>query len=176
MHLPYYYLMKNIFVFFLFIIFFLSLNLKAENLNVFALGMYDFNKKKNEAIDFRIEKRLDKSLYEIGPESESLYFIKPFYGLEFTSDSAVYALGGIYIEEKISENIFLTPNFGVGIYSNGDGKDLGHAIQFRSTLEFSYKIENNNRIAISIGHISNASLAEKNPGTEIISLSYQSPF
>ena len=71
--------MKNIFLLFIFIVFFLPLNLKAENLNVFGLGMYDFNKKKNEAIDFRIEKRLDKSLYEIGPEAESLYFIKPFY-------------------------------------------------------------------------------------------------
>ena len=168
--------MKNIFLLFIFIVFFLPLNLKAENLNVFGLGMYDFNKKKNEAIDFRIEKRLDKSLYEIGPEAEGLYFIKPFYGLEFTSDSALYALGGIYIEEKISENIFLTPNFGVGIYSDGDGKELGNTIQFRSTLEFSYKIKNNNRIALSIGHISNASLGETNPGTEIISLSYQSPF
>ena len=168
--------MKNIFLLFIFIVFFLPLNLKAENLNVFGLGMFDFNKKKNDAIDFRIEKRLDKSLYEIGPEAESLYFIKPFYGLEFTSDSALYALGGIYIEEKISENIFLTPNFGVGIYSDGDGKELGNTIQFRSTLEFSYKIKNNNRIALSIGHISNASLGETNPGTEIISLSYQSPF
>ena len=168
--------MKNIFNFFILIFLFLPINVNAENLNVISLGLFDFNQKKNEAIDFRLEKRLDKSLFVLGPENEGLYFIKPFYGIELTSDSAVYGLGGIYIEEKISDNIFLTPNFGVGLYSDGDGKELGHAVQFRSTLEVSYKTISGNRIGLSVGHISNASLGNKNPGTEIISLSYQSPF
>ena len=32
---------------------------------------------------------------------------------------------------------------------------------------------NKNRIGISFGHISNANLGDKNPGVEVISISYQ---
>ena len=85
-------------------------------------------------------------------------------------------MGGFYVEEKISRKIYLTPSFGGGLYSNGDGKDLGNVVQFRSTLELSYEIPSGDRIGLSIGHISNASLGNKNPGTEILSLSYQSSF
>ena len=46
----------------------------------------------------------------------------------------------------------------------------------KTTLEFSYQLENKNRIGISFGHISNANLGNKNPGTEVISISYQKPF
>ena len=31
---------------------------KAADLNIFSLGLYDFNKQKNEAIDFRFEKNM----------------------------------------------------------------------------------------------------------------------
>ena len=67
----------------------------------------------------------------------------------------------------------ITPSFGAGIYDDGDGKKLGNSIEFRSTLEVSYQLENKNRIGLSFGHISNANIAERNPGVEVISLSYQ---
>ena len=168
--------MKNISKYLIFIVLIFSNKLLAEDLNIFGIGLFDLNKKNNEAIDFRYEKRLDKSLFKLGPEEEALYIVKPFYGIEFTTDSALYGLGGIYIEEQISDKLFITPNIGVGAYSDGNGKELGHTIQFRSTIEISYKIESGNRIGISIGHISNASLGNKNPGSEVLSLSYQTPF
>ena len=70
----------------------------------------------------------------------------------------------------------LTPSFGAGYYDDGDGKKLGNKVEFRTTLEISYQFENSNRIGISFGHISNANLGNKNPGVEIISLSFQKPF
>ena len=154
---------------------FLFFNIVAEasNLNVFSIGYFDFNKQKNEAVDIRFEKRLDKEIFDLGPEEEPLYYIKPFYGIEITTDSAVYGIGGIFIEEKISKNFFLTPSFRIGAFSKGNGKDLGHEIEFRSTLEISYKLKNKNRIGLSIGHISNAGIGDTNPGAEILSLSYQ---
>ena len=36
--------------------------------------------------------------------------------------------------------------------------------------------ENKNRIGLSFGHISNAQLGKKNPGLEVLSLTYQIPF
>ena len=38
------------------------------------------------------------------------------------------------------------------------------------------QLKNDDRIGISLGHISNANIGNKNPGVEIISLSYQKPF
>ena len=70
----------------------------------------------------------------------------------------------------------LTPSFGLGYYDDGDGKKLGNKLEFRTTLEISYQLINNDRIGISLGHISNANIGNKNPGVEIISLSYQKPF
>ena len=148
----------------------------AEDLNIFGLGLFDFNKQKNEAIEIRFEKRLDKKIFDLGPAQEPLYIFKPFYGVAITTDSAVYALGGMYVEEKISRKLYLTPSFGAGLFSKGDGKDLGNIVEFRSTLELSYEMKSKDRIGLSINHISNASLGSKNPGTEILSLSYQSSF
>ena len=55
-------------------------------------------------------------------------------------------------------------------------KKLGNKIEFRTTFEVSYQLENLERIGISFGHISNANIGDVNPGVEIISLSYQKPF
>ena len=72
--------------------------------------------------------------------------------------------------------MIFTPSIGFGYYDNGSGKNLGNDLQFRTTLELSYKLKNENRVGISIGHISNANLGDKNPGVEIISLTYQVPY
>ena len=109
--------------------------------------------------------------------------MKPLIGLEFTGDSAFYLLSGIYIEDNLGElfsdrdsSLYFTPSFAVGYYDDGDGKKLGNEIQFRTSLEISYILKDNNRIGLSLSHISNANLGDKNPGVEIISLSYQIPF
>jgi len=167
---------------FLIIIFFTKV-VVAEGYDVFGIGLYDVKfdgSQTNQAIDFRYERRFDTSLLEIGPENYNFFDLKPFIGLETTSDSALYFLTGIYLEDNIgtlfkgeSSNFIFTPSFGVGAYEDGNGKKLGHTIEFRTTLEVSYELKNKNRIGLSFGHISNANLADSNTGVEIISLSYQ---
>ncbi len=170
--------------FFIFIIFFLFSKLTlAEGYDVFGLGYYDIKfdgSQTNEAIDFRYERRFDYSLFQIGPETYDFFNLKPFAGIEVTSDQAYYALGGIYLEDNVgtlfkgdASNFNLTPSIGVGLYDDGDGKKLGNSIEFRSTIEISYKLENNDRIGFSFGHISNANIGDKNPGVEILNFSYQ---
>ena len=111
------------------------------------------------------------------------FFLKPFFGIEFTNDSASYFLTGIYIEDNLGElfegnksKLFFTPSFGAGIYDDGSGKKLGNDIQYRTSLELSYELNNKNRIGISFSHISNANLGDKNPGVEILSFSYHIPY
>ena len=158
----------------------------TKGTNVFGLGIYDIKfdgSEKNQATDFRYEYRLDKSLFEIGPEEDNFFFLKPFFGVEYTNDSASYFLTGIYFEDNLGElfegdksKLYFTPSFGAGIYEDGSGKKLGNDVQFRTTLEVSYELKNKNRFGISLSHISNANLGDKNPGVEILSFSYQIPY
>ena len=158
----------------------------CKGTNVFGLGIYDIKfdgSEKNQATDFRYEYRSDKSLLDIGPEEDNFFFLKPFFGVEYTNDSASYFLTGIYIEDNLGElfegdksKFFFTPSFGAGIYNDGSGKKLGNDLQFRTSFELSYELNNKNRIGVSFSHISNANLGDKNPGVEILSFSYHIPY
>ncbi len=158
----------------------------GKGTNIFALGIYDIKfdgSDSDQSADFRFEYRDHKSLLNIGPEEDNFFFLKPFFGLELTNDSASYLLTGIYFEDNLGElfenkknKFYFTPSFGAGIYDDGSGKKLGNDLQFRTSFEISYELNNNNRIGISLSHISNANLGDKNPGVEILSLSYHVPF
>ena len=158
----------------------------SQGYDVFGVGVYDVKfdgSSSNHATDLRYERRFNNSLIDIGPEEDNFFYLKPFAGIEFTSDSAFYLLGGIYLEDNLGELIVgkenkwkLIPSFGFGYYDDGNGKNLGNAIEFRTTLEINYQLDNLERIGISFGHISNANIGDKNPGVEIISFSYQKPF
>ncbi len=172
----------SIFIF----IFFKSSLLLAQGYDVYGIGIYDVKfdgSSSDYATDFRYERRFDNSLIDIGPEEDNFFYLKPFAGIEVTTDSAFYILSGIYLEDNLGELISgeenkwkLTPSFGIGYYDDGDGKKLGNKIEFRTTLEISYQLNNMDRVGLSLGHISNANIGNKNPGVEIISLSYQKPF
>ena len=175
--------MKNLAIFLFLIV---SMPVFAKGYDVFGIGLYDVKfdgTDTNQSVDFRYERRFDYTLYEIGPESYEFFNIKPFVGFEMTSESASYFLSGVYLEDNIgtlftgnSSNFILTPSFGAGWYCDGDGKKLGHDVEFRTTIEISYQLKNSNRVALSFGHISNAQLGDKNPGVELLSLSYQIPY
>jgi len=173
--------------FFLFIfIFFKTPFLFAEGYDVFGVGIFDVKfdgSSSNYATDIRFERRFDKTLIDIGPKEDNFFYLKPFVGVESTTDSALYLLGGIYLEDNLGKLLIgeknkwnFTPSFGLGYYNDGNGKKLGNKIEFRTTLEISYQLNNDDRIGFSLGHISNANIGNKNPGAEIVSLSYQKPF
>tara|TARA_Y100001970_G_C14196469_1_gene838394 strand:+ start:98 stop:628 length:531 start_codon:yes stop_codon:yes gene_type:complete len=158
----------------------------SKGLHVYGLGLYDVKfdgSSTDQALDLRYENRLDKVLFDIGPKEDNFFFLKPFYGIEITSDSATYIASGIYLEDNIGDllkgeenKLIFTPSLGIGYYDDGSGKKLGYNIQFRTTFEISYELKNNSRIGFSFGHISNANLGNKNPGVEIFSISYQIPY
>ena len=173
-------------IFFISIFLFFSSNLFATGYDVFSVGVYDIKfdgSSTQSATDYRYERRFDNSLFEIGPEDENFFYLKPFAGIEITSDSATYLVTGIYLEDNLGiiftgeeSNIIFTPSFGVGYYDDGNGKKLGNDIEFRTTFEISYQLFNKNRIGLSFGHISNANIGDNNPGVEILNFSYQIPF
>ena len=174
------------FIRFLIVVFFVSNSIFARGYDVFGIGYYDIKLDESsttEATDFRYERRFDKILVDIGPEEDNFFYLKPFVGIETTSESAYYILGGVYLEDNLGQlfigkksNFIFTPIFGIGYYDDGNGKKLGNAIEFRTTFEISYELQNKNRIGFSFSHISNANIGNNNSGVEIISLSYQIPY
>ncbi len=176
--------MKSI-VFFLMIICFAK-HVHSSGTNVYGIGIYDIKfdgAANNQTMDYRFERRFDRTLLDIGPEEDNFFFLKPFIGFEYTGENASYLVSGIYLEDNLGQlfngkenNYLFTPSFGIGYYEDGSGKKLGNNIQFRTTIEFSYELKNKNRVGFSFGHISNANLGNKNPGVEILNINYQVPF
>ncbi len=132
---------------------------------VFGLGYYDMNKQDNTAVDFRIEYR----------HGEKFWIFKPWVGVEGTSDGAVYGAAGVLIDVYFGKRVVLTPSFGAGLYAEGSGKDLGHVVEFRSQIELAYRFDDRSRLGLAFSHISNASIADDNPGVEILNIYYSLP-
>jgi hypothetical protein len=132
-----------------------------------SIGQFDINDTKDSA-EYRIE-YLKGSISNLSPANLSL---KPFYGIMINGDDGKYFYSGLRKDIVLSNKTYVTPSFAVGYYDQGKSKDLGYDLEFRSQLEFSYKLESTNRIAISVNHISNASLGEQNPGVESMVISF----
>ena len=133
--------------------------LKDQNieLNVFT-GMFDFSDdgKKSTLIGFEHQdENLNRDTF--------LGNLSPITGILVTADNAGYIYTGIQAQYKMGALNF-TPSFTPGLYHEGDGKDLGHVIEFKSELQFSLNLSGDSQLGFSYNHISNASLGDKNPG------------
>jgi lipid A 3-O-deacylase len=98
--------------------------------------------------------------------------LRPVVGGAINSDQGGYLLGGLRRDFNAGERWIVTPHFGVTLFDEGDGKDLGHVIEFRSGLELAYRLGERSRLGISFYHLSNAGLADTNPGSESLVLVY----
>ena len=129
-------------------------------------GYFDWNRQKEPAAEFRAEYRSDYKLW----------IFRPLVGLMATTDSAVYAYAGIGIDVFLGRRLVVTPSFAPGYYAKNSGYDLGYGLEFKSQIEFAYRFDDRSRLGLAISHISNASLGDKNPGTESAILYYSIPF
>ena len=130
----------------------------------FGVGAFDVLDDDSTA-SFKLEYR---SGYEL------VWIIKPFAGLMGTADEAIYAYGGFLLDIELGDFV-LTPSATAGYFDEGDGKDLGHELEFRTGIELSYKFSNNMRLGVGFYHISNASIGDENPGSEIVEAVFSIP-
>ncbi len=120
----------------------------------------------------------DDAAVQVGMEYRGPYIyhtIRPGVGINVTDDSAVYGYGGFFWDLYLTDNIIFTPNIVAGAFSHGNGKHLGHGLEFRSGLELSYEFYQKSRIGIAFNHISNASIGDRNPGAETLLINYHHP-
>ena len=132
-----------------------------------SIGQFDINDNKDSS-EYRIE-FLSGEISMLSPGNLSL---KPFYGAMLNGDDGKYIYMGLRKDISLSNNIYLTPSFAFGYYDQGKSKELGYDLEFRSQFELSYQLESMNRVAISLNHISNASLGDRNPGVESMVISF----
>ena len=132
--------------------------LKSGNEYNFFSGIFDFSDdgKKSEIIGVQHQ---NDNLFR----NSFIGKIKPITGFMITSDSASYLYTGIQAEYDLGK-LNITPSFTPGLYNEGDGKDLGHLVEFKSEIQLSFDISDSSELGFSYNHLSNASLGEKNPG------------
>ncbi len=131
---------------------------------VFGVGYFDMFKDQNALIG-NLEYRSNKTFW----------YLKPHVGVFGTTDGGAYIYTGVRLDIFIGNRFVISPNFSPGLYHEGGGKDLGFEVEFRSGLELGYRFDDRGRLTVAMHHLSNASLADKNPGTETITLYYSLP-
>ena len=132
-------------------------NFNEHEIN-FYTGMFDFSDDGQRAALFGVEHQNENLVRD-----SFLGSISPITGFMITENNAAYGYTGIQAFYNIGK-INFTPSFAPGVYSQGDGKDLGHTIEFKSELQFSLDLSSESELGFSYNHISNASLGDKNPG------------
>ena len=101
--------------------------------------------------------------------------LSPITGAMITADNATYMYTGVQANYKLGALNF-TPSFTPGFYNQGDGKDLGHALEFKSEVQLSLELPKDAQLGFSYNHLSNASLGDKNPGANSYMLNFTKKF
>lgn len=128
-------------------------------------GLFDITDEKTTGL-FRLEYRSDRKIF----------FLRPLFGMEINLDGGFYGYFGLQTDLFFGNRWVLTPTAAVGGYAQGNSRDLGYGLEFRTGGELAYRFEDRSRIGLAVHHISNANIGAKNPGVENITINYSIPF
>ena len=169
--------LKNFYLFFVLILFSTTSTADEvkldENNNTklnFYTGMFDFSDEGKKSGLFglqhqNVDLRRDTFLGNLSPIT----------GAMITEANATYFYTGVQAQYKIGA-IDITPSFAPGYYNEGNGKDLGHALEFKSEVQLSLELPKQSKIGFSYNHLSNASLGDKNPGANSYMFNFLNSF
>tara|TARA_Y100001958_G_C21000740_1_gene384617 strand:+ start:50 stop:529 length:480 start_codon:yes stop_codon:yes gene_type:complete len=148
---------------------FFHLNLSANSFSIFG-GSYDYDDDNTSTL-YGLNYHLSDNAFSIF----NLIDLNPVIGGFVTAKSATMFYSGF--ETNIGQSsIYLNLSSSAGIYSNGDGKDLGNALQFKSEVNLFYRLGKSSSVGIGSHHISNAGLSSVNPGTNNFYLIFNRDF
>ena len=143
---------------------------EGHQFNFFS-GVWDINNDFNQSSE----------LFGIQHSNENLFRdtflgkLSPITGFMMTADSDTYFYTGVQAEYKIGK-LNLTPSFSPGLYSVGDGKDLGYPLEFKSEVQLSIDFLSGSRLGYSQSHLSNANLGDTNPGADSYMFNFMKSF
>ena len=161
-------------IYFIFSFLLISPSISDENLNDneinFYSGMFDFSDDGQRALLFGLQHQNENLIRE-----SVLGEISPVTGFFLTENQAAYLYTGIQAHYNLGD-IDFTPSFTPGLYHEGDGKDLGHGLEFKSEVQVSVDLGETSNLGMSYNHVSNASLGDKNPGANSYSFNFLKKF
>ena len=141
----------------LFSLFCFNQNILANSLSIFG-GSYDYDDDNTSNL-IGLNYHLTQNDFNI----LNIMDINPVVGLFVTAESASMLYSGF--ETNLGgDTIFLNLSSSAGLYNNGDGKDLGNTLQFKSEINLFYSLSKTTRIGLGSHHISNAGISSVNPG------------
>ena len=111
----------------IFFLFFSQIS-NAEKQSNFYLGNFDFSDDKQAALLLGYQHQ--NQTLEI---NTFLGNISPIIGGFITENSAAYIYSGIEWNIDLGSFVF-TPSFAPGLYNEGNGKDLGHVLEFKTDV------------------------------------------
>ena len=150
-------------------ILFFHLNLSANSFSIFG-GSYDYDDDNTSTL-YGLNYHLSDNTFSV----LNLIDLNPVIGGFVTAKSATMLYSGF--ETNIGkDSIYLNLSSSAGIYSNGDGKDLGNTLQFKSEVNIFYRLGKSSRLGLGSHHISNAGLSSVNPGTNNFYLIFNRDF
>lgn len=129
-------------------------------------GNFDFIARDNVAGTYQFEYR----------PSWQFYRLKPMIGMFGTSDGGIAGYAGIGYDLQVTKNIVINLNTAVTFYNAARGKHLGSFVVLRSGVELGWRFEDASRLSVSVHHMSHGRVFDrKNPGTEVVALTYAVP-
>ena len=150
---------------------FLKSKNEDPNLLMFGAGAYNFtrsnSKHKTGALQLEFK----------GPSffGKNRLRIKPFVALLGTFQRSLWLGAGVNFDIYLFDPVICTLGFGPGLFYKGKGKDLGYPLEMRSSVEIAYRFASKSRLGVQFYHLSNGSMARRNPGTEVLLLFYAIP-
>ena len=157
-------ILKKFFLTIILVLFYLPISAEEitndnDNQYNFYIGNFDFSDHKQKAILFGFQHQ-----NETLERNTFLGNVSPITGGFITENSAAYIYTGVEWNYEMGDKMTFTPSFAPGLYHEGDGKDLGHVLEFKTEVQFSYSVTDETSFGVSYNHVSNASLGDKNPG------------
>ena len=123
----------------------LKVEKKNTEFNVYT-GMFDFSDdgKRSTLIGFQHQnEELNRNTF--------LGNLSPITGAMITADNATYFYTGVQANYKVGA-LNITPSFTPGYYNEGNGKDLGHALEFKSEVQLSMSLPKDSQFGFSYNH------------------------
>lgn len=112
--------------------------------------------------------------YEFAPLSD-YWEIRPLAQFMVHDRGAYHVSVGAIRDFEVDDTWSWGISTSVGYYhedSSNSTDELGYDVEFYSAISATYKLDNQSAVRAELGHISNGSLGDRNPGSESIMVSY----
>ena len=143
--------------------FILSFPLKAQDMGYVTMGsgVWEILREHDRSLEFNISYI----------PNYRLWILRPQAGLLWTNHGEIYGWGGLSADIQLPSNWLFTVSTGVGGY-DGKRMKLGSMLEFRSSLDLNYRLNNESQLGMSFNHISNGGITKTNYGSESLLLVY----